>query len=196
MAQKRGSGVEKLTPLELWTRQLDLDGLEVVHERHERPDDPVRLTVVSTARVAMCPHGHRPSESEHLNRNSNPNRDLPHGPRAVELIVHTRQFHCPHCARYFTPPCLHVAPGTHATAYVHAAEEVFGNRVRVTIDRFHVIKNSQERLTEARREIPRGLGKDAAKELKGTRGLWQTNPENLTAEQRQQSEQLKARFPG
>jgi transposase len=79
--------------------------------------------------------------------------------------------------------------------YVNAAEEVFGESVRVTIDRFHVMKNFQEQLTEARREIQRGLDKEAAKELKGTRWLWQTNPENLAAEQRRQLESLKERFP-
>jgi transposase len=80
-------------------------------------------------------------------------------------------------------------------AYVNATAEVFGEKVRVTIDRFHVMKNFQEQLTEARREIQRGLGKEEAKELKGTRWLWQTNPENLSDEQRQQLEQLKGRFP-
>src|SRR5688500_18934376 len=79
--------------------------------------------------------------------------------------------------------------------YVNAAEEVFGGEVRVTIDRFHVAKNFQEQLTEARREIQRGLDKEQAKELKGTRWLWQTNPENLTDEQRQQLDGLKERFP-
>jgi transposase len=79
--------------------------------------------------------------------------------------------------------------------YVNAAEEVFGQAVRVTIDRFHVVKNFQEQLTEARREIQRGLDKEAAKELKGTRWLWQTNPENLSVEQRQQLQGLKERFP-
>ena len=80
-------------------------------------------------------------------------------------------------------------------AYANAAEEVFGQSLRVTIDRFHVRKNFQEQLTEARREIQRGLDKEAAKELKGTRWLWQTNPENLTVEQRDQLEGLKKRFP-
>ncbi len=79
--------------------------------------------------------------------------------------------------------------------YVNAVEEVFGGSVRVTIDRFHVVKNFQEQLTEARREIQRSLDKEQAKELKGTRWLWQTNPENLTEEQRQQLERLKERFP-
>jgi transposase len=80
-------------------------------------------------------------------------------------------------------------------AYVNATTEVFGDKVRVTIDRFHVMKNFQEQLTEARREIQRGLGKEEAKELKGTRWLWQTNPENLTDEQKIQMEKLKERFP-
>jgi transposase len=80
-------------------------------------------------------------------------------------------------------------------AYVNATAEVFGQKVQVTIDRFHVMKNFQEQLTEARREIQRGLGKEEAKQLKGTRWLWQTNPENLCDEQRQQLEQLKERFP-
>ena len=79
--------------------------------------------------------------------------------------------------------------------YVNAAQEVFGQAVRVTIDRFHVVKNFQEHLTQARREIQRGLDKEQAKELKGTRWLWQTNSENLSAEQRHQLEQLKERFP-
>lgn len=79
--------------------------------------------------------------------------------------------------------------------YVNATEEVFGASVPVTIDRFHVVKNFQEQLTEARREIQRGLGTEEAKELKGTRWLWQTNPENLSDEQGRQMEGLKERFP-
>jgi transposase len=79
--------------------------------------------------------------------------------------------------------------------YVNAAREVFGKALRVTIDRFHVVKNFQEQLTQARREIQRGMGKEEAKELKGTRWLWQKNPENLTAQERQQLAQLKERFP-
>jgi transposase len=80
-------------------------------------------------------------------------------------------------------------------AYANATQEVFGEAVRVTIDRFHVMKNFQEQLTEARREIQRGLGQEEAKQLKGTRWLWQTNPENLTDEQKQQLQGLAERFP-
>lgn len=79
--------------------------------------------------------------------------------------------------------------------YVQAAKEVFGDRVAVTIDRFQVMKNLQDQLTSARREIQRELLQDEAAELKGSRWLWLTNPENLDGEQRQRLETLKARFP-
>ena len=79
--------------------------------------------------------------------------------------------------------------------YANAAMEVFGEGHRVTIDRFHVMKNFQEQLTEARREIQRGLSKEEAKELKGTRWLWVKNWENLTAEEQKELDELKKRFP-
>ena len=79
--------------------------------------------------------------------------------------------------------------------YVEAVKEVFGATVRVTIDRFHVMKNFQEHLTDARRQIQRELSKDEAAALKGTRWLWVTNAENLDADQRAELEQLKQRFP-
>jgi transposase len=79
--------------------------------------------------------------------------------------------------------------------YVTAVKEVFGETVRVTIDRFHVMKNFQEHLTDARRQIQRELAKDEAQALKGTRWLWVTNWENLDAEQQAELTQLKERFP-
>ncbi len=79
--------------------------------------------------------------------------------------------------------------------YVEAVKEVFGVAVRVTIDRFHVMANFQEWLTDARREIQRALPKEAAAELKGTRWKWLTNAENLTQEDRQALEGLKRKYP-
>jgi transposase len=79
--------------------------------------------------------------------------------------------------------------------YSNAALEVFGTDHRVTIDRFHVMKNLQEQLTKARREIQRGLSKDEAKDLKGSRWLWVKNWDNLTSEEQQELEVLKKRFP-
>lgn len=79
--------------------------------------------------------------------------------------------------------------------YVEAAKEVLGPTVRITIDRFHVMKNFQDRLNQARREIQNKLDKEAARELKGSRWLWLTNPENLTAGQRAELDKLKQKFP-
>jgi transposase len=80
-------------------------------------------------------------------------------------------------------------------AYVNATKEVFKGKARVTIDRFHVMKNFQEQLTEARRQIQRGLGKEAARELKGSRWLWQTNLENLSEERERELAKLREKFP-
>ncbi len=79
--------------------------------------------------------------------------------------------------------------------YVNAVHEVFGLRMRVTIDRFHVMKQFQERLTQARREIQRKLPKDAAQALKGSRWLWVKNFENLTSEEQDRLKELKEKFP-
>lgn len=101
--------------LTFWTRQLRLDGLKVVHERRDTPSDPVRLTVVPTSGIGLCPHCNRVTDSVHRRLDSNPIRDLPQGPQAVELIFRATQFHCEPCDRYFTPPCPHIAPDAHAT---------------------------------------------------------------------------------
>jgi transposase len=80
-------------------------------------------------------------------------------------------------------------------AYSNAATEVFGEGVQVVIDRFHVMKNFQEQLTDARREIQRTLSKEEAKALKGSRWLWVKNWENLSEQERAELEQLKGQFP-
>jgi transposase len=80
-------------------------------------------------------------------------------------------------------------------AYVEAAREAFGDHVAITIDRFHVMKNFQECLTGARRELQRQLSGPERAHLKGSRWLWVTNPENLTDAQQQQLQGLKKEFP-
>jgi transposase len=79
--------------------------------------------------------------------------------------------------------------------YVQAVREVLGEGVRITIDRFHVMKNFQDHLTAARREIQRQLPRDEAKALKGTRWLWLTNAENLTEQEQAQLVVLQEQFP-
>ena len=80
-------------------------------------------------------------------------------------------------------------------AYVGVAKEVFGDQVTVTIDRFHVMKNFQECLTKARRELQGKLSDAERTELKGSRWLWTKNPENLSAAEREKLAALKKRFP-
>ena len=80
-------------------------------------------------------------------------------------------------------------------AYAEAVKEVFGDKVRITIDRFHVMKNFQDRLNESRREIQNRLGPDEAKALKGSRWLWLTNVANMTPEQQVEFAALKKKFP-
>jgi transposase len=299
--------------LDFWSKLLRLDGFRVAHVRQDTPTDPVRLTVIPTTPLGLCPHCQRACDAIHRRWESDPVKDLPLGPQPVELIVRTYQFACPHCGHFFTPPAPALAPGAHATerfleqaarlirfsdvantaaffgvpektlekwyydyverqsraptppprpiqqigidelkltcgsgrfvavvvdhtnervlevlktrskeavqaylrqnrksgllaqvlevttdmwdGYVAAAREALGEEVRVTIDRFHVMKGFQDHLTAARREIQRQLPKEEAKALKGTRWLWPTNEENLDAEERAELATLGTRFP-
>ena len=79
--------------------------------------------------------------------------------------------------------------------YADAVREVFGDTVRIVVDRYHVVSNLQDCLANGRREIQRNLSKEAARALKGTRWLWAKNPENLTAEEREQLAALEKQFP-
>ena len=80
-------------------------------------------------------------------------------------------------------------------AYATATCEVLGSRVRLIVDRFHVMKNFQDCLDKARREIQRELPRTDAVELKGSRWLWLTNAQNLSVEERQELDRLKRQFP-
>jgi len=79
--------------------------------------------------------------------------------------------------------------------YTMAVREVFGNRVRIVIDRFHVMRQFQKKLNEERSQLRRMLPKEAAEALKGTRWLWLTNDEHLSDDQRAQRAKLKRQFP-
>jgi transposase len=101
--------------LDRWTEQVRLLGYKVISERRDTPSDPVRLTLAAAREIALCPHCSRPSDCVHRRTDSDPIRDLPHGPQAVELVIRSVQFRCERCERFFTPDCPHVAPGAHAT---------------------------------------------------------------------------------
>ena len=80
-------------------------------------------------------------------------------------------------------------------AYGNAAKEVFGDTVRITIDRFHVMKNFQAQLTKARRKIQRELPEEARDALKGSRWLWLKNEESLTPEESRTLKSLCRTYP-
>ena len=80
-------------------------------------------------------------------------------------------------------------------AYGNAAKDVFGEDVRITIDRFHVMQALQKEITKARREIQRELPEEASQALKGSRWLWLKNKESLTKEESQTLKDLCRRYP-
>jgi transposase len=298
--------------LQFWTQLLHLDGFQVVHLDRTTPADPIRLTLLPTIPLGVCPQCHHCCDAIHRRSESGPVRDLPFGPHAIELVIRTYQYWCPDCQHFFTPVSTVFVSGAHATerfleqvarlirfsdianaaaffgvpektlerwyydyverqrqtplaslkpvqqigidelkltkgsgfvavivdhtnervlevlknrtkeavrdylqqqqangllaqvvevttdmwaGYMEAAQEVFGERVRITIDRFHVMQNFQDHLTAARREIQRSLPKEEAKALKGTRWLWLTNQENLTEGELGELAALKEQFP-
>jgi transposase len=103
------------TSLDFWTEILQLKGFQVAHVRYDTPADPVRLTILPTLPVGLCPHCQRASDTIHRRHDSNPVKDLPVGPQAVELIIRTYQFACAHCGCFFTPAAPAFAPAAHAT---------------------------------------------------------------------------------
>jgi transposase len=101
--------------LTFWTQFLRLDGFRVVHVDTDRPCDPVRLTLLPTTDVALCPHCHRSCDTIHRRSQSDRVKDLPLGSQPVELLIRTYQFSCPRCDHFFTPASPAFAPGAHAT---------------------------------------------------------------------------------
>ena len=79
-------------------------------------------------------------------------------------------------------------------AYHEAAQAQLPN-ARLTVDRFHVMKNLTEAVTRARRAIQKQADEATRELLKGCRWLLVKNSENLTEEERQRLEQMLAVSP-
>ena len=101
--------------LAFWSKLLNLDGFQVVHEEATAADEPRCFTVIPKTPVGLCPHCGQVCEDIHRRCDSERVRDLPIGERAVDLKVRSYQFWCPSCERAFTPPAPGLAPGGHAT---------------------------------------------------------------------------------
>ena len=98
-----------------WTGVLDLEGCEVVHQRHEPAARVWHFTVLPTLAAGVCPDCGRVSTTRHQARDRERVHDLPIGDSRVELTVRTFQYECPACGRCFTPPYPALAEGAHAT---------------------------------------------------------------------------------
>jgi len=68
--------------------------------------------------------------------------------------------------------------------YYQAVVEVLPKRVKIVVDRFHVMKNLNDALTKCRREIQRDMSKEEREELKGLRWILVKNEKDLDAEEK------------
>ena len=66
-----------------------------------------------------------------------------------------------------------------SAAYLNAVRTVFGDRVDVVHDRYHVVALANKAVDETRRDLVRELSGDEKSALKGTRFLWLRAAENL-----------------
>jgi transposase len=113
--------------LVFWTKLLNLDGFQVVHEEMTAADEPRRFTVLPKAPVGVCPHCGRLGEDIHRRSESDRVHDLPIGERSVELKIRIYQYWCAGCDRAFTPPTPFLAPGGHATErFLEQARQLIG----------------------------------------------------------------------
>jgi transposase len=113
--------------LAFWTKLLNLDGFQVVHEEGTLPDEPRRFTVIPKVPVGVCPHCGQLSEDIHRRTDSDRVHDLPVGDRAVELKVRIYQYWCAGCDRAFTPPITVLVQGGHATErFLEQARQLIG----------------------------------------------------------------------
>jgi transposase len=101
--------------LAFWTKLLNLDGFQVVHEALTAADEPRCFTVIPKTPVGICPHCGQVCEDIQRRTQSDRVHDLPVGERAMELTVRIYQYWCVACERAFTPPTPLLAPGGHAT---------------------------------------------------------------------------------
>jgi transposase len=74
--------------------------------------------------------------------------------------------------------------------YINAAEEMLPE-ADIVHDKFHIAKYLGEAVDKVRKAEHKDLLKEGSEDLKGTKYLWLTNPDNWTDEQEQQFKELK-----
>ena len=167
--------------LVVWTVALNLSGYEVSHCAEDGIDGVLRLSVVATQIVELCPDCGRPCDSWHQKRWLENILDLPLGGRLVCLKVRVFQYQCEHCGRTWTPHSPIVAEGTWATARLvaRAAELVRRSDVANAAAFFGIPEKTLERwyydyvecqrtVTDATAQPIRSLGIDELSLKKST----------------------------
>lgn len=80
--------------------------------------------------------------------------------------------------------------------YRDAVVEVFGDKVKIVADRFHVMQNLHEAIHKARRQTQKQAGtEEERKQLKGLRYLLLKKDEKLTTKEKQRLQKLKTVHP-
>src|SRR5262245_1332369 len=182
--------------LEFWTQLLRLNDFQVVHVRHDTPTDPVRLTVIPTTPVGVCPQCHRACDHIHRRWESDSVKDLPLGPQAIELLIRVYQFSCPHCGRFFTPRYAAFAPGAHATERFleQAARLIRFSDVANAAAFFGVAENTLTRWYYDYVERQQKAPPANLKPIKSIGSDELSLKKNLTEQERAELDQLKGRF--
>ena len=85
------------------------------------------------------------------------------------------------------------------TGFINAAKEVFGKKVRIIVDRFHVAKLYGKGLDELRKKelerLRKTLPKEQYKELEGVMWILRKRPEDLNAEEQETLKKLFKHSP-
>ena len=79
--------------------------------------------------------------------------------------------------------------------YYQAVVEALPKRVKIVVDRFHVMKNLNAALTKSRREIQRDMSKEDRDELKGLRWILVKNEDNLNEEEKAKLKDMYKKCP-
>jgi transposase len=74
--------------------------------------------------------------------------------------------------------------------YINAVDQLLPE-ADIVHDKFHIAKYLGEAVDKVRKSEHKGLKKEGAETLKGTKYLWLTNPRNWSDEQKQQFKELK-----
>lgn len=79
--------------------------------------------------------------------------------------------------------------------YYQAVRQALPKRVKVVVDRFHVMKNLNHALTQSRREIQRGMSQEDREELKGLRWILVKNEKDLDPEEQAKLKAMYQKCP-